>query len=226
MIIKPVSEHVREHRSLLASAERDILIWIAERLPNWVTSDQLTLLGLLSMVAAGGCYWVSRWNRTVLPLVVVALALNWLGDSLDGTIARVRNAQRPRYGFYVDHVIDVLGMLFLFGGLALSGFMSPQIALGLLVAYLMVSAEVFLATCVHGIFRLASLGFGPTELRIVLSVGTLCLLCSPVVRIAGMGPFRLFDVGGTVAIAGLGLAFLLSTIRNTLDLYRAEPLAH
>jgi phosphatidylglycerophosphate synthase len=224
MNAKPVSEHVREHRSLLAGAEKRTLIWIAKRMPRWVTSDQLTLLGLLSMFVAGCCYWASRWHKGTLPLVVVALALNWFGDSLDGTLARVRNHQRPRYGFYVDHVIDILGMLFLIGGLALSGFMSPLISLGLLVAYLMVTAEVFLATCVQGIFRLASLGFGPTELRIVLSVGTLYLLRSPVVRVAGMGPFKLFDVGGIVAMAGLGLAFLLSAARNTRDLYRAEPL--
>ena len=222
----PVSEHIREHRSLLAGAEKRTLVWIAKRLPRWVSSDQLTLLGLLSMFFAGCCYWASRWHKETLPLVVVALALNWFGDSLDGTLARVRNHQRPRYGFYVDHVIDILGMLFLLGGLALSGFMSSLITLGLLVAYLMVTAEVFLTTCVKGIFRLASLGFGPTELRIVLSVGTLYLLRSPVVRVAGMGPFKLFDVGGVVAIAGLGFAFLMSAARNTRDLYHAEPLVH
>ncbi len=219
-----IAEHVREHRSVLAGAEKQALIWIAKRLPRWVTSDGLTLLGFLSMCAAGALYWASRWNRGILPFVVVALILNWFGDSLDGTVARVRNAQRPRYGFYVDHVIDVLGLLFLLGGLALSGIMSPLIALGLLVAYLMVTAEVFLATCVRGVFRLSNLGFGPTELRIILSIGTLYLLYSPTVQVAGAGPFRLFDVGGVVAIGGLGLAFLLSAARNTMTLYRAESL--
>jgi phosphatidylglycerophosphate synthase len=221
---RPISEHTREHRSLLASAEKRTLIWIARRLPRWVNSDHLSLLGLASMFAAGVCYWISRWHKEALPLVVVALALNWFGDSLDGTLARVRNNQRPRYGFYVDHVIDVLGLMFLLGGLALSDFMNPLVALGLLAAYLMVAAEVFLATCVHGIFRLAGLGFGPTELRIVLSAGTLYLLRSPLVFVAGWGPYRLFDVGGIVAIVGLGMAFLVSAARNARDLYRAEPL--
>ncbi len=221
---RAVAEHVREHRSLLATSEKRTLLWIARRLPGWVTSDQLTLLGMLSMFAAGGLFWAARWNRAALPLVVVALAMNWFGDSLDGTVARVRNKQRPRYGFYVDHVIDVLGILALTGGLALSGFMNPLIALGLLVAYLMVAAEVFLATHVLGVFRLSNLGFGPTELRIVLSIGALYLLRSPFCTVAGMGPFRLFDVGGVVAIAGLGAAFLVSAARNTRDLYRAEPL--
>ncbi len=224
MKTEEISKHVREHRSLLAEPERQALMWIAKRLPEWVTSDWLTLLGLTSMVTAGCLFWASRWNRGILPLVIVALALNWFGDSLDGTVARMRNRQRPRYGFYVDHVIDVLGLLFLLGGLALSDFMSPLIALGLLVAYLMVAAEVFLATCVHGVFRLANLGFGPTELRLVLSAGTLCLLRFPIVYVAGAGPFRLFDVGGVVAIAGLGVAFLVSATRNILDLHREEPL--
>ncbi len=224
MDVKPVTQHVREHRSILAALEKRILVWLAGKMPRWVTSDHLTLLGFLSMLAAGGCFWASRWNRGFLPIVVVALALNWFGDSLDGTLARVRNRQRPRYGFYVDHVIDVVGLVFLLGGLALSGFMSPLVALALLVAYLMVSAEVFLATCVHGIFRLSTLGFGPTELRIVLSIGALYLLHSPVVSLAGIGPCRLFDVGGVVAIAGLEFAFFVSAARNTRDLYRAEPL--
>jgi len=222
---RPISQHVREHRSLLAAAEKQALIWIARRLPRWISSDHLTLLGLVSMVAAGFCYLASRWNRGALPLVVVALALNWLGDSLDGTVARVREQQRPRYGYYVDHVVDVVGMLFLFGGMALSGYMSPLIAMGLLVAYLMVAAEVFLATSVNGVFRLACLGFGPTELRIVLAVGTLYLVHSPMVRLAGLGPLRLFDVGGVAAIAGLLSAFLVSVARNIHDLYRSETVA-
>ncbi|HYK91870.1 MAG TPA: CDP-alcohol phosphatidyltransferase family protein, partial [Acidobacteriota bacterium] len=138
---KPVPEHVREQRSLLAKPEKRTLIYIAKRLPLWITSDHLTVLGLVSMLAAGCCYWASRRHQEFLPLVVVALTLNWFGDSLDGTVARVRNRQRPRYGYYVDHVIDVVGVLFVLGGLALSGFMCPLISLGLLVAYLMVSAE-------------------------------------------------------------------------------------
>ncbi len=219
-----VTEHVREHHSVLALTEKKTLIWIARRLPRWVTSDHLTLLGLLSMLAAGCCYWASYRHRGALPLAVMAIAVNWFGDSLDGTLARVRNKQRPRYGYYVDHVVDVLGILFLFAGLALSGHMSPLVALGLLVAYLIVAAEVFLATCVLGVFRLSTLGFGPTELRIVLSAGTLYLLRSPEVQLAGWGSFKLFDVGGVVAIVGLMSAFVVSAARNARNLYRAEPL--
>lgn len=220
---KPASEVTREHRSVLARVEKTALIRLAQRLPSWVTPDHLTLLGFFSMLMAGLAYWAARWQRGALLLVVVALILNWFGDSLDGTVARVRNQQRPRYGYYVDHVADVVGTFFLLAGMAVSGYMSPLVALGLLVAYLMVTAEVFLATCVHGVFRLSCFGFGPTELRIILAAGTLCLLHKPVVYLGGLGAFLLLDVGGVVAIAGLALALVTSTVRNARALYQAEP---
>jgi len=222
-MISPVSEHVREHRSALAGLEKRILIWLAVRLPRWATPDHLTLLGLGAMLAAGLAYWAARWKPGALMLAVVALALNWFGDSLDGTLARVRNQERPRYGYYVDHVLDMVGLVFMLGGLAMSGYMSPLIALGLLVAYLIVAAEVFLATCVHGVFRLSSLGVGPTEMRIILAIGTLRLLYGPGIRLGKLGAFLLFDVGGIVAIAGLGLALVISIVRNARALYHAEP---
>jgi archaetidylinositol phosphate synthase len=190
-----VSGHVREHGSLLAAAEKRALIWMAERLPAWVGSDHLTLLGLGAMVGAG----------------------------LDGTVARVRNQQRPMYGYCVDHVLDIIGALFLLGGLALSGYMTPLVALGLLVGYLMLAAETFLATHACGIFRLSLLKIGPTELRILLAVGTLYLLYKPWVEV-GDRLYLLFDVGGLVAIAGMGLALTIAVARNAHDLYRAEPI--
>ena len=119
-------------------------------------------------------------------------------------------------------MIDILGTLFLVGGLALSGFMSPVVALGLLVAYDMVSAEVFLATHAQGVFRMAFMGFGPTELRIVLAAGALSLLRSPWTHMGVLGTHLLFDVGGVVAIAGLAVALVTSAIRNTRALYLAE----
>lgn len=217
--------HIREYGGFLAVPEKKTLHWLAERMPSWVNSDHLTLLGLGSMLLAGASYWMAQWNKYTLILVVVALALNWFGDSLDGTLARVRNCQRPRYGYYVDHVIDLVGTAALLGGLAISGYMNPLIGLGLLAAFALVEAEVFLATHVHQVFRLATFRIGPTELRIVLAIGTLYLLYDPWVHIAGGGPFLLFDIGGIIAIAGLLSAFIYSGIRNTRVLYRAEPLA-
>ena len=219
-----ITHHVREHRSLLARSEKLALVWMAERLPGWIGPDHLTALGLVAMLLAGGAYWASRYHEGALILVVASLALNWFGDSLDGTVARVRKRERPRYGFYVDHVVDSISALFLFGGLALSGYMNPLVALGLLVAYLMVMAESFLATYARGIFRLSSFGFGPTELRITLAIGTLYLLYRPLVRLGSYGPFRLFDIGGVVAIAGLMIALTVSAVRNARALYHEERL--
>ena len=167
----PSAAHARQNDSALASLEKRLLVWIAERLPALIGSDHLTLLGLVSMLAVGAAFAASARDPRVLYLVPALLALNWFGDSLDGTVARVRNQQRPRYGYYVDHVVDVVGSVALFSGLALSGGMQPFIAMALLVAYVAAMAEVFLATHVTHVFRLASFGFGPTELRIVLAVG-------------------------------------------------------
>ncbi len=218
-----ISTHIREYGGLLAVPEKKALLWLARKTPRFIHSDHLNGLGLVSMMIAGARFWAASRNRFALILVVVALAANWLGDSLDGTLARVRNCQRPRYGYYVDHVIDLFGTAALLGGLAFSGYMNHTIAIMLLAAFALVEAEVFLATYVHQVFRLSCFRVGPTELRIVLAAGTLYLLHTPWVHLAGKGPFLLFDVGGIVAIAGLLTAFVYSSIRNTRLLYRAEP---
>ncbi len=215
--------HTREHGSLLAPGEKRALIWLARQLPAWVTSDHLTGLALVAMLGAGLAYWAASRMPSALLLVVAGLAVNWFGDSLDGTLARVRNQQRPRYGFYVDHMLDLFGTCFLLGGLGLSGYMSPLVAMGLLAAYLMTSAEIYLATHACGVFRLSMWKIGPTELRILLAVGTVCLLFTPWVEVWGH-PYRLFDVGGVIAIVGMTVAMLRSTVRNTVALHRAEPL--
>ena len=214
---------VRVNDGWLAATEKRLLIRMARQLPAWLHSDHLTVLALAAMAAAGAAFWAARFWRPALALVVVALAVNWFGDSLDGTVARVRKQERPRYGFYVDHVLDVTGISLLMTGLALSGFMTPTIALAVLAAYLLVSAEVFLATAVHGVFRMSFLNVGPTELRLVLAAGALTIWTRPLVTPFGFGPYLLFDVGGCVAIAGLLAALLTSTVRNTVMLFHAEP---
>jgi archaetidylinositol phosphate synthase len=217
------TDHIREHGSLLAGAEKRLLIWIAHRLPSSIHSDHLTLLALGAMALAGAAYAIAAVQPGALWIVVFALALNWFGDSLDGTLARVRRVERPRYGFYVDHVLDIIGITLLLGGLACSGYMTPVVAMVLLVAYLLVTAEVFLATAAHGVFRMSFLWFGPTELRIVLAAGTVALFGDPQVDLGALGRHALFDVGGAVAAAGLVVALVSSTVRNTRALARLEP---
>jgi phosphatidylglycerophosphate synthase len=213
----------REQVSLLAPVEKKCLIWLAHRTPRWINSDHLTALGLLALLGAGLSYWYARWNRAGLYLVVVCLAINWLGDSLDGTLARVRHRQRPRYGFYVDHVVDAFGTFFLLSGLGLSGYMSPWVAAGLLVAYFMLSIEVYLATYALGTFHLSFWKFSPTELRILLMIGSLALLRWPMARLFGHS-WPMFDAGGVIGIAGMTLMLVTAAVRHTIELYRAERL--
>lgn len=214
----------RAQLSLLAPLETRVLLWLAQRMPSWVNSDHLTVLGLVAMLLAGLSYWLARWNRNALLLVILCLAVNWFGDSLDGTLARVRNKQRPRYGFYVDHVVDSFATLFLLGGLALSGYMSERVALGLLIVYFMLSIEVYLATYTLGTFRLSLAKFSPTELRILLAIGNLVLFVRPTVHVWGER-YLFFDVCGVVGIAAMGLILVASIIKNTVALYRAERIS-
>src|SRR2546425_1370429 len=143
----------RVHRSLLAAAEQRALVWMAERTPGWINSDHLTLLGFGAQVMAGVSYGLARWNRYWLLAVIAFLALNWLGDSLDGTLARVRQRQRPRYGFYVDHMVDSFGALALMSGLGLSRYMHPFNAICLLLGFLSLSLQSYLPTYTLGRFQ-------------------------------------------------------------------------
>lgn len=215
----------RTQESLLAPLERRALHWLAARTPRAINSDHLTLLGLVSTAAIGICYALSRWNKYMLVVGIAFLALNWLGDSLDGTLARFRNQQRPRYGFYVDHVVDTFGAAFMLGGLAVSGFMYPLIALGLLVAFLMFSCEVYLATYTIGSFKISYGKLSPTELRVLLAVGNIALFWRPEVHLFGSaGTYRLFDVGGLCGILGMIALLVVSATKNTIRLYREETI--
>ena len=216
-------EASRAQLSLLAPLEKKCLVWLAGHAPGWINSDHLTALGLASLAGAGLSYWYARRNSAGLLLVIAFLVLNWLGDSLDGTLARVRNQQRPRYGFYVDHVVDAFGTFFLLGGLALSGYMSERVAVGLLIAYFMLSIEVYLATYTLGTFHLSFWKMSPTELRVLLMIGNIVLLYHPMVQIFGAS-YRLFDVGGVIGIIGMGLMLVTAVARHTAALYRAEPI--
>jgi phosphatidylglycerophosphate synthase len=191
---------------------------MAHRLPASINSDHLTSLGFAAQLMTGVSYALSRFSRFWLIASIGFLALNWLGDSMDGTLARVRQKQRPRYGFYVDHMLDSIGAVALMGGLALSGYMSPVIAAGLLVLFLLLSIQSYLATYTLGEFQMSFWSFGPTELRLLLAVGNLALFRSPTVS----NHYRLFDVGGTIGIAGMVAMLLFSTAKNILRLYDEE----
>jgi len=209
----------RVQGSFLSGAEKKALFWLAERTPGWINSDHLTAVGFVGQILAGVFYALSRSNKYYLLAVIGCLAVNWLGDSLDGTLARVRQQQRLRYGFYVDHMIDSLGAVAMMGGLALSGYMHPWIAIGLLVAFLVMSIQSYLATYTLGEFHLSFWNFGPTELRLLLAVGNLALLRWPIVL---HGHYRLFDIGGAIGLLGMTLMIVFFTAKNGYRLYREE----
>ena len=214
----------REQKGILATAEHRALQWMAARLPPGIHSDHLTSLGLLAMLAAGAAYACSQFNNLFLHAVNVCLLLNWVGDSLDGTLARYRNRLRPRYGFYVDHILDTFSMSFLFGGLALSGYMSPKIVALVLIAYFMLCINVYLATYTLGTFRISFGKFSPTELRLLLGIGNVALLYRPTVHILGRSHL-LFDIGGVIAAVLMAGILIASTVRNIRVLYNAERLS-
>ena len=213
----------RVNQGLTAGLERRALVWMAERAPAWVTSDGLTVLGLSAQVGAGMCYALSRFNRFMLIGAVVCIVLNWVGDSLDGTLARVRRQQRPRYGFYVDHMVDIFGAVALMCGLGCSGFLHWQTAIAMLVAFLILSGESYLATYTLSRFEMSQGMFGPTEIRILLIIGNLALLRSPYSVVLGHR-MLLFDLGGSIAAVGMFAIAILTAVRHTAELYRQEPL--
>src|SRR6266849_7450755 len=190
----------REQTSILAPLERAALMGLARRMPAWVNSDHLSILGLVGMLGAGACYAASKRNPLMLHLVNVFIFLNWFGDSLDGTLARYRDRQRPRYGFYVDHIIDTFGALFFIFGLALSGFMSERVATALLIVFLMLAINSYLAAYALGVFKISQWKLGPTEMRLLLIIGNVFLIYHPR---AYHQRYLLYDVGGVVAIIGM-----------------------
>jgi phosphatidylglycerophosphate synthase len=218
-----LAAHIRQNTGLLAAVETRTLRWIARRLPSRVNSDHLSALGLGAMAAAGLSFAAFPFSSWAVVGVIVALVANWFGDSLDGTVARVRQQQRPKYGFYVDHVIDLAGTTFLLAGLACSGLMSPFTAALALAGFLLVSAETYLATHASGVFRMSFLGFGPTELRILIAIGALKAATDPSISLGALGSIRLFDLGGAIAAAGMAFVFVVSAIRNILALSAADP---
>jgi len=227
-MVKPVGSEFRNatrvQEAITAPLERRVLLWLAQRTPDAISIDHLTVFGFAAQILAGVFYALSRWNKYYLLLATFFIVLNWLGDSLDGTLARYRNRLRPRYGFYVDHMADTFGGVFLTSGLALSGFLHWQIAIGMLVAFLVLSIESYLTTYTLGKFRMSYGLFGPTEIRILLMIGNIALIFRPHARLMGRD-FLLFDLGGVIAIAGMAGMAVIATISHTARLYREEQLS-
>ena len=210
----------RELRSLTARAEKRLLVSIAARLPAPVTPDGLTALGVLGMAGAGLCYRLVPLTPLALLGVNLFLTLNWFGDSLDGTLARVRRRERPRYGFYLDHLVDGLGAVLVMAGLSGSGLVQPSLAMAGLAAYLLLQLHVALKAHATGVFQIAFARIGGTELRIlVILLNTAALF----LRHAATAPGRsLFDAALGAALALLTATLLYDAFATARSLDHAE----
>jgi archaetidylinositol phosphate synthase len=214
---------VRVQEAITAALERKALAWLARRTPAWIGPDHLTGLGFVAQFLAGVCYLLARWSAFGLLGATIFIAVNWLGDSLDGTLARYRGTLRPRYGFYVDHIIDTFGAIFLMAGLGASGYLHWQVSAAMLTAFLALSIETYLASYTLADFRLSHGYFGPTEIRLLMMMGNAALLFFPRVTLLG-GEFYLLDVGGVIAaVAMFGMA-IVAAVGHTRRLYDEERL--
>lgn len=208
----------RQLTFLLAEPERRLLRAIARRLPPWIRSDHLTALGVIGAIGAGAAYALTTYGPAWLWVASALLAVNWLGDSLDGTLARVRQAERPRYGYYLDHLVDALSTTALGVGIGLSPYVDIRIALGGVLAYHVLSINVYLESTVLGVFRLAYGRIGPTEVRLLLVAGgALAALASPA------AVARLANPLIVALLALIALALLLRCARNLAHLANVEP---
>jgi archaetidylinositol phosphate synthase len=210
----------RDLTFLLAEPERQVLRAIAIRLPAWVTSDHLTLVGVIGAVGAGVAYALSNLSAVWLVAASALLVVNWFGDSLDGTVARVRRTERPRYGYYLDHIVDAFATAAIGAGLGLSPYVDLGVALAVVVAYLVLSINVYLESAAFGVFRLGYGRIGPTEARIVLIIAnTLLALGSP-------GPMLTLVANWTLGLLALGMLVAAGgrITANLSALARLEPL--
>ncbi len=210
----------RELTFLLAEPERRLLRAIAARLPYWVTSDGLTVLGMVGAVGTGVAYALATLSAKWLWAASALLVVNWLGDSLDGTLARVRRAERPRYGYYLDHIVDAFSTAAIGVGIGLSPYVNLGVALAGVVAYLILSINIYLESQAFGVFRLGYSRIGPTEARIVLIGASVALALS--------GPSAIVvpvaTGAATALVVGMFGMVAVRIGRNLSQLARLEPL--
>jgi archaetidylinositol phosphate synthase len=216
-------KHTRVNDILFGSIERKVLAWLCERLPAWVTPDLLTLLALAAGVLIAVSYACTGYSKNFLWLASLGLVLHWFGDSLDGSLARHREIERPRYGYFVDHSLDTLVELIVGIGIGLSPFVRMDCALFGVCAYLVMSVSVNIRTCVTGVFQISYGKFGPTELRVLIIIlnAVFYFVDNPVIGYLH-GDITVCDVLAVVIGGVLMLFFILSTLTVALKLRRDE----
>src|SRR5919201_6601213 len=215
-----MSDAPRQKTFLLARPETRALEWIARRLPRWVMPDHLTALGVLAAIGIAAAYALSNRDPLWLWAASGLLVLHWLGDSLDGTLARVRRSERPRYGYYLDHLVDAIATALIGIGLGLSPYMLLATGMVIVIAYLVLSINTYLETKVFGVFSLGYGRLGPTEARVglILVNAVMALGIAPVVAGMSIVDFLVLAVAGVMVVA-----VSVRALRNLRELARLEP---
>ena len=215
--LRSALQGLRDLTFVFADSERRLLERLARRVPRRIRPNHFTALGMVGAVGAGAAYALTRYNPAWLWVASIMLGIHWLGDSLDGTLARVRGVERPRYGFYLDHVMGALSVVVIGLGIGFSGYVSPIFALGLVVAYLALAVNVYLESTVFGIVTVSYGRIGPTEVRIVL------ILLNTVVAL-GAGPsLRVANWTAGIALVAMGVVFFWRLGRNLSRLGKVDP---
>jgi archaetidylinositol phosphate synthase len=223
-MVKGVADHQRMSVFLLARFERWALPRIAASLPRWVVPDHMTLLGVLAATWIAAAYGLSNRDERWLWGASAGLIVHWFGDSLDGTLARVRKIERPRYGYYLDHLTDAYSTTAIGIGLGLSPYMLLSVGLAIVIAYLVLSINVYLETHAFGEFQFGYAWIGPTEARVLLiALNTLALFRPPLPFHVGVVGATIFDIAGVAAAAGMAGLLVVRVVRNLRRLAALEP---
>ncbi len=214
-----VQNHTRVNTTLISVVEKKALLWLASRMPTWVVPDTLTFIGLAASVLIFASYALTYFDTRFLWLASIGFVIQWFGDSLDGTLARFRKIERPRYGFFVDHIIDSISEVLIFVGLGLSPFLRFDLALIALVCYLLATIYVYLSTYVNGIFRISYSGIGPTEMRLIAILANTVVFFTgnPTVHFS-IATLTLYDLIVTVVVGIIIVLFLYYSVNTAMYL--------
>jgi len=215
--------HVRINDSLLGNLERRTLQWFAGKMPGWVTPDILTGIGLIATIIIFCGYWLSNVCPGFLWLASFGFLLNWFGDSLDGTLARYRKIERPKFGFYIDHTVDAIGQIFIIIGLGISPYVTFNVALLAVIGYLLLSVHVYIRTYVMGVFRISYYKMGPTEVRVILVLLNTAMFFAgiPKVEMLSMS-FTLYDILMLAATGVMFVLFLVYSVKGAIQLSKSD----
>lgn len=222
----------RIQTSILNPLEKKVLVWLAQRMPQWVTSDMLTFIGFLGAIIMATGYALANLNLNWLWLSCLGLMINWFGDSLDGSLARVRNTQRKSYGFYIDHNVDVINETIMFVGVGLSPLVNMSFAMFALVAYFMLSIYVYIDCHLKGEMRLTYAGMGPTEFRLILIIVNICFIYipwlsqwkKPITIFHNDFQIGLFDYIAVAAALAIFAAYIVSFFKDLKYFSEKDPI--